>query len=1104
MSESGDAPANELITTPLERMTCPSCGAEVDLTGVEPFSKIPCPACEAELTVPAKFGHFLLLRRLGSGGMGTAFLGEDEGLGRKVAIKVMQKALCDDPKAFETFKNEAQSAATLNHPNVAQIYSFGQENGSPYLAMEYVPGGDLAHFMEQYPKKLDPAFLMRVGYEIAQGLKAAEEKGLFHGDVKPDNILFDEDGKCKLVDFGIASRSSQGKSDELWGTPYYIAPEKVQNKKNSARSDIYSLGATLYHAIAGRPPYDGPDAIAVIKARFNGPPRGLELIRPDVEPEVSHIISRMMCKDLFQRYPNYGSLLNDLEKYLKSVPASRSHGPKGGIGGVAKTVGASRADGDASVSQSGKKKFVMHKGSVAAAVSAGLPPPPISAASGEEAGAASGKVRFKTTRGGAVPPSADMAAGGEGAPSDGKGKKKGGNAKKAVVTFAIIIGAIVLGIIGVVVKVILDSQKAQRLEAQCVAELSQLQTTYRLIGKTITEGSTKDDTPEHRDTFDFLLESIAKADANMEEQYAKFDETVYEMTHLHFERPDIEPPPEPEPEAASPEGGVAAGIIPPDEPVLAAALKIDAVKNNKDIKLLIQDLSEANPDVDRSAAAVNAVLDVLNDSTKSSDADIFANAIEKAFKKAAEIVAAELSPPPPPPPEETADGAEPAVDAPAAPKKAPKPRRNIVAEYIQLRSEKAGYEIPQDMIVSEAQSKGMKVEEYVKSMWPDWDSEAEEEAEEEEDSSSEASDGFSSDAGGSSAPAAAADADNPYTLTELPSSVLDALEKGLFAPSRDVRAILRKAEKIKNQLNNADPPADPSKTVTPFQSREGYRKAIQEMLGTQDELIELRKKANAALRRVSNKGVIHACKPIKAAIDRKIAEIEARKALEAAEVAAQQEAERLAAIEQEEIARVQDQCRKYLDLVKEFKYDEYIEKLKRMDTIELTSAGAKEELRFSIDRIERLKSLRKWVLEDLRKNGDLPKGFRKKMTIKGLSSNGRELLLEGGAIDRIPVDKLKTEDWLRLLNMLLYVRPPSRRGLDSIGRGEHLFDAAIFFYLHGDGNPIAIDTCKKFAEEAFKVRTALKTDAPRYIPILSETEEEGSGEVSEGAANLTF
>ena len=133
-------PESELNAIPVDTTKCPSCGEVIDVKGLEAFSQVLCPSCGTAITVPAKFDHFLLLKHLGSGGMGSAFLAEDEQLGRQVAVKVMQKSLGSDPKAFEVFKNEAQSAARLNHPHVAQIHSFGAFEGTPYLEMELVPG----------------------------------------------------------------------------------------------------------------------------------------------------------------------------------------------------------------------------------------------------------------------------------------------------------------------------------------------------------------------------------------------------------------------------------------------------------------------------------------------------------------------------------------------------------------------------------------------------------------------------------------------------------------------------------------------------------------------------------------------------------------------------------------------------------------------------------------------------------------------------------------------------------------------------------------------------------------------------------------------------
>ena len=170
------------------------------------------------IQTPADFGHFLLEKELGHGGMGGVYLARDKMLDRKVAIKVMLKELGSDPTFVERFQREAQAAARLNHPNIAQIYSFGQEQGMPYIAMELVPGGSLDKDMEANPGCLDPVRVMRIGQQLVDALALAAEQGLVHGDVKPENVLYADDGTAKLVDFGLAAM--QGDSNEIWGTPY--------------------------------------------------------------------------------------------------------------------------------------------------------------------------------------------------------------------------------------------------------------------------------------------------------------------------------------------------------------------------------------------------------------------------------------------------------------------------------------------------------------------------------------------------------------------------------------------------------------------------------------------------------------------------------------------------------------------------------------------------------------------------------------------------------------------------------------------------------------------------------------------------------------------
>ena len=298
-------------------MVCPFCRARMDVSTIAPFNKAVCPSCGNEVTVPARLGDFLLTELLGMGGMGGVYRAHDETLGRDVAIKVMLKSLGDNPEFVTTFRREAQAAAKLNHPNIAQIYSFGQEKGQPYIVMELVPG---AHFDEMIsgPEPLDVPTIMKIGADIASGLQMAADNNLIHGDIKPENILMDERNTAKLLDFGIAAKPSKGEN-EIWGTPYYIAPERVRRQRVDFRSDIYCLGGTLYHAVTQRPPFEGADAIEVVRARLLGPPEPPEKYRPDLDPEVSAIIMRMLQAEPAMRYPNYSSLLSDMRKYLARV-----------------------------------------------------------------------------------------------------------------------------------------------------------------------------------------------------------------------------------------------------------------------------------------------------------------------------------------------------------------------------------------------------------------------------------------------------------------------------------------------------------------------------------------------------------------------------------------------------------------------------------------------------------------------------------------------------------------------------------------------------------------------------------------------------------------
>lgn len=304
-----------ILADPVEKIACRKCGAHLDVSRMPSFSSVVCPQCGLKQMVPALLGQFLLLELLGAGGMGAVYKALDQALGRYVAIKVMKQAMGNDPQFVENFLREARAAAAINHRNVVQIYSCGQEKGQPYIVMELVSGGRLD---EQIGRgdPLDEARVLEIGVGVAEGLKAAHDIGLIHGDIKPANILFDKDHTPKVADFGLARFIAwqQNRGGEVWGTPYYIAPEKARGQKEDHRSDIYSLGATLYHALGAKPPFDGQTATDVVLARLKNPAVSIRVVRPALQPETADVIGRMLEADPFMRYPTYPSLLTDLRE----------------------------------------------------------------------------------------------------------------------------------------------------------------------------------------------------------------------------------------------------------------------------------------------------------------------------------------------------------------------------------------------------------------------------------------------------------------------------------------------------------------------------------------------------------------------------------------------------------------------------------------------------------------------------------------------------------------------------------------------------------------------------------------------------------------------
>ncbi|MEI6085310.1 MAG: protein kinase [Verrucomicrobiota bacterium] len=299
-----------------DSIDCHGCNTPLDLTGQQPFTEVACAKCGALSIVPTQFGELLLLSALGVGGMGTVYKAIDTQLNRYVAVKILRQKFAADPQFIETFAREARAAGSVNHPHVAQVYSFAEHGGEYYLTMELLERGSLDERITQQ-QKLPEAEVLKIGVAIAGGLRAAHQSNLLHRDIKPGNILFNEEGQPKLVDFGLALAQTETANDGsgvIWGTPYYIAPEKLRGQPEDFRSDLYSLGATLFHALAGRPPHDAKTASEVVTKHTKTPALNLKTYNPTVQDYTAQVIGRMLAKDPADRYATYDALIHDLQE----------------------------------------------------------------------------------------------------------------------------------------------------------------------------------------------------------------------------------------------------------------------------------------------------------------------------------------------------------------------------------------------------------------------------------------------------------------------------------------------------------------------------------------------------------------------------------------------------------------------------------------------------------------------------------------------------------------------------------------------------------------------------------------------------------------------
>ncbi len=279
-----------------------------------------------------RLGGYRLVRRLGSGAMADVYLAEQESLGRQVAVKVLRPETLRHPSAVQRFSQEARAAAALVHGNIVQIHEVACIDGIYFLAEEYVAGPTLKAWLASRGP-LDARQSLAVLAHVGSALARSAEQGVVHRDIKPENLLVTPSGEVKVADFGLARVLATADGLDLTqdgmtlGTPLYMSPEQAEGKAVDSRSDLYSLGATVYHLLAGRPPFLGATSLAVALAHIKEPPVPIAHVRPDVPVGLSDIIDRLLCKRPADRFADPTELLHAVEAVETAIAPGSRHMP---------------------------------------------------------------------------------------------------------------------------------------------------------------------------------------------------------------------------------------------------------------------------------------------------------------------------------------------------------------------------------------------------------------------------------------------------------------------------------------------------------------------------------------------------------------------------------------------------------------------------------------------------------------------------------------------------------------------------------------------------------------------------------------------------------
>ncbi|HSS37754.1 MAG TPA: Stk1 family PASTA domain-containing Ser/Thr kinase, partial [Polyangia bacterium] len=282
-------------------------------------------------------GRYKVISRVGSGGMADVYLAEDQLLGRQVAVKLLHHHFAEDQEFVERFRREASSAAGLSHQNIVGIFDRGEWEGTYYIAMEYVAGRSLKTIVRE-DGPLEPVRAIDIVIQILRGARFAHRRGVVHRDLKPHNVIIDEEGRARVTDFGIAraGASDMTLTGSIMGTAQYLSPEQAQGYVVSGASDLYSIGVILYELLTGVVPFDGETAVAIAFKQVSAQARPPSEVNPSVPPALDVVVLRALAKDPAQRYADadefIAALVREREALPASAPAVATTGAPGGHG----------------------------------------------------------------------------------------------------------------------------------------------------------------------------------------------------------------------------------------------------------------------------------------------------------------------------------------------------------------------------------------------------------------------------------------------------------------------------------------------------------------------------------------------------------------------------------------------------------------------------------------------------------------------------------------------------------------------------------------------------------------------------------------------------